>query len=92
MLWKDRIKIEEYGERDSKACNWPTIFCPPGPLPFRNASVISSSLISGGRGGICFANCIHEAMKLRTPHADVPLLKGPARHEMARSIVRESHH
>ena len=29
-----------------------TIFCPPGPVPFRNTSVNSSSGMGPGRGGI----------------------------------------
>jgi hypothetical protein len=31
-----------------------TIFCPPGPLPFKNASSNSESGGGFGRGGICF--------------------------------------
>ena len=55
-------------------CNQLTIFCPPGPLPFRNTSVISSSLIGCGRGGIGFACRSWEDVKLRIVIADALLL------------------
>jgi hypothetical protein len=38
-----------------------TIFCPPGPLPFKNASVNSASLTGGGRSGIFLAHGADEA-------------------------------
>ena len=37
-----------------------TIFCPPGPLPLRKASSISSSGGGFGRGGICFCFVLPE--------------------------------
>ena len=39
-----------------------TIFCPPGPLPFKNDSVNSSSLGGFGRSGIFFAHCAAETV------------------------------
>jgi hypothetical protein len=42
-----------------------TIFCPPGPLPFKKASVNSSSGKGGGRSGIFFFIFHDEDVKAR---------------------------